>query len=49
MFFYWNFNKNEYNKKFFKEFNDYIVFESDFKYLKYRYYKFIMISKNESQ
>ena len=34
--FYQDLNKNQYNKKFFKEFCDRIVFESNFKYLKYR-------------
>ena len=43
----WDFDKNEYNKKFLKEFNDYIVFESDFKYFKYRRRKLVAILKNE--
>ena len=45
--FYWDSNKNQYNKKFFKKFYDRIVFESDFEYLKYYRRRFLIISKNE--
>ena len=45
--FYWNSNKNEYNKRFLKKFNDYIIFELNIEYFIYRRHKLIMISKDE--